>query len=138
MVIDKFIIGGSDNTGKVDHKIISAKEIIGIELTENGKGLLSSSVNKNTLGMAAVGGLLFGGAGAIVGAISGSNAKSRVTEISLRIAIDNIKTPYVGINFVSSIIGKGSDENNQILKIAEKWYGIVSIIIEREKRANNV
>ena len=89
--------------------------------------------------MAAVGGLLFGGAGAIVGAISGSNAESRITEISLRVALDNIKTPYIGVNFMSGgvVVGKGSNEHSQILKIAERWYGIINVIIEREKRGNN-
>lgn len=134
----KIAIGGLENdTGKVNYKIINAKDIMGVEITENGKGLLSSSVNKNTLGMAAVGGLLFGGAGAIVGAISGSNAKSKITEISLRIAIDNIKTPYVGINFLSQVTGKGSDEHKQVLTNAEKWYGIISILLERESRKSN-
>ena len=134
----KIAIGGLENdTGKVNYKIISAENIMGVEITENGKGLLSSSVNKNTLGMAAVGGLLFGGAGAIVGAISGSNAKSKITEISLRIAIDNIKTPYVGINFLSQVTGKGSDEHKQVLTNAEKWYGIISILLERESRKSN-
>jgi len=130
----KILIGGADNdTGKIDYQIIGASEIMGIELTENGRGLLSSSVNKNTLGMAAVGGLLFGGAGAVVGAISGSKTKSVITEISLRIALDNIKTPYIGINFVSDKVGKGTEENSQLLTIAERWYGIIDIIINREK-----
>lgn len=136
----KIIIGGSkNNKGNIDYKIIGANEIMGVELTVNGKGLLSSSVNKNILGMAAVGGLLFGGAGAIVGAISGSKAKSKITEISLRIALDNIKTPYIGINFISAVattISEGSNEYHQILQIAQKWYGIINIIIEREKRRN--
>lgn len=131
----KFLIGGTEiDTGNINHKIISIKDILGVEITENGKGLLSTSANKNTLGMAAVGGLLFGGAGAIVGAISGSNTKTKITEISLRIAIDNIKTPYVGINFLCEVAGKGSNEHQQVLTSAEKWYGIVSVLLERENR----
>ena len=134
----KILMGGlGDGTGKlVDYKIVEAGGIIGVELTEDGKGLFSSSVNTNTLGMAAIGGLLFGGAGAVVGAISGSNAKSEITEIGLRIALD-IKTPYVRLNFISGVVGKGSNEHRQLLKVAQRWYGIVNIIFEREKKGNN-
>jgi hypothetical protein len=128
-----FVIGGVDED-TVNYKIISTKDILGVEITESGKGLLSSSDNINTLGMAAAGGLLFGGAGAVVGALSGSNTKSRTTEISLRIAIDNIKIPYVGINFLTEVVGKGSNAYQQALENAEKWFGIVKILLAREKK----
>lgn len=132
----KIIVGEIEKfTGRVIYDIVEAKLILGVEVTENGKGLLSTSANTNTLGMAAVGGLLFGGAGAIVGAISGSNTKSIIKEISLRIAKDDIKKPYVGINFLPSVVSKGSDENTYFLKIAEKWYGILNILLNREKKA---
>ncbi len=134
----RILIGGrSLFTGKLDYKIIRASEMLGVELTENGIGLLSSSKNINTLGMAALGGVLFGGAGAVVGAISGSDTKSRITEVGLRIALDNIKTPYIAINFATEVVGKGSNTHMRYLKTAERWYGIVNILIEREKRKDS-
>lgn len=132
----KIALGGIEPiSGSISHRVIQIKEILGVEITENGKGLLSSSATKNSLGMAAVGGLLFGGAGAIVGAVSGSNTKAKITEVSLKIAIDDIKTPYAGINFISETLDEQSDKHRQILATADKWFGIVNILIEREKKS---
>lgn len=135
----KILIGGKQNNTKdINFRVIKAKEVIGVELIDNGKGLLSSSGNTNTLGMAAIGGLLFGGAGAIVGAISGSNSNSVVTEISLRIALDDIKTPYIGINFINKTVSRNSESHRQIYSIAEKWYGMVNILVNREKKKHEI
>ncbi len=84
--------------------------------------------------MAAVGGLLFGGAGAVVGAISGSNSKSKTSAINLILCIDNLKEPYVAMNFLPNMTQTGSEEYKKYFDIAQKWYGITSILIEREKK----
>lgn len=117
-----------------EYVVISAKNVLKVEVTEGGKGLLSSSSNANALGMAAIGGLLFGGAGAVVGAISGSDNNAVISSVCIRISIDDIKNPYVDINFLSTSTGRGTDDHKIAISAAEKWFCIISILIDRERR----
>ncbi|MDY0362977.1 MAG: hypothetical protein RBR08_16125 [Desulforegulaceae bacterium] len=129
---NQIVIGGVNiDTRYISHEIIRAENIFGVEISENGKGMASSNPSANSLGLAAVGGLLFGGAGAVVGAVAGSNTKALISELSLKIAINDIKKPYVGINFLSETTGNGSEEYLEVLAIVQKWYGIVSILLKR-------
>jgi len=134
----KIIIGEyDDESDKFVYRIVQAKDVLGIEITEDGKGILSSSVNKNIFGMAAIGGLIFGGAGAIVGALAGSNIKTKISELSLKLAIDDIKTPFIGINFMGkTVISKGSDTYKDSYKFINEWFEKIMILLEREKRGN--
>ena len=118
--------------------VIEIKNVLSVDITEDGKGILSSSQNTNTLGMAAVGGLLFGGAGAVVGAISGSNNKSKVTELNLRLNINDIKTPYASLNFLPTTTDKDSILYKETFSLTEKWYGILSILSQRENKYTDI
>ncbi|MDP8269148.1 MAG: hypothetical protein P9L97_10500 [Candidatus Tenebribacter davisii] len=130
----KVIIGGyNDKTKKVDYHLIFVRDILSLEIIENGKGLLSTSSNKNILGLAAIGGIMFGGAGAVVGAITGSVAGSKINEISIKIFINDIDKPYVGINLLEKSVSKGSDKYNEVLELANNVYGMINVLIEREK-----
>ena len=138
----KLLIGGSkqatsnlvNSEGDVEWKIIDICKVLNLEIIDNNSGVLAASQTADTLGMAAAGGILFGGAGAVVGAIAGSgNKNSEVSEIILRLSMNDIKMPYIGMNFLASKTLKNSESYKNALSTAEKWFGILSILINREK-----
>ena len=81
-------------------KIINIKDINGFEIIEDGK----SSAN---LGGAVVGGLLFGGAGAIIG---GLQAQKKITKMSFLFKTNNFSSPNIEIRLIALSVKKGSFE----------------------------
>lgn len=80
------------------HFFFSYDDIISFELLENG-----NSVTKGGLGSAVVGGALFGGVGAIVGAGAGKKKGRReITEFRIKIITRNQFIPEVYINFLTA------------------------------------
>ena len=84
--------------GGVKHPIIySFDDIIAFELLEDG-----NSITKGGVGRAIVGGLLFGGVGAIVGGSTGKRkTKSTCTKLQIKIIVNNINAPAVYINLIA-------------------------------------
>lgn len=70
-------------------RIFQFSELDSVELVEDGE-----VVSKSGLGRAVAGGLLFGGAGAIVGGVTGKKDKAMVNNISLRI---NFNNPWIKV-----------------------------------------
>ena len=72
-------------------------DIVDFELLEDGNSLASGG-----LGRAAVGGVLFGGVGAIVGGTTGKKkTKNTCTELKIKITLNSITSPTEYIDFVS-------------------------------------
>lgn len=70
-------------------------DIINYECQKNGIGVLSVGV-----GSALVGGLLFGGVGAILGGLSGSKKKEEINEFRIVIKVNNNSYPQLSINLL--------------------------------------
>lgn len=77
--------------------IFEYKDILDFELLENGK-----TVTKGGLGSAVVGGVLFGGVGAVVGSVAGKKTKQEITEYRIKITTNNPFYPSVYINLLSA------------------------------------
>ena len=76
--------------------IFSYDDIISYELLQNGE-----SITKGGLGSAIVGGAMFGGAGTIVGGITGSKkTKQEISEFRIKIITRNPYQTEVYVNFV--------------------------------------
>jgi len=78
------------------NKIYSYDEIVEYELLEDGGVVASGGV-----GRAIVGGLLFGGAGAIVGGVT-AGKKSVVNNMKIKVTVNNFNNPTVFINVLNS------------------------------------
>lgn len=80
------------------HIFFSYDDIVSFELLENG-----NSVTKGGIGSAVVGGALFGGVGALVGASAGKKkTKQEVTQYCIKIITRNAIYPEVYINFLTA------------------------------------
>lgn len=87
--------------------IYNAKDIIEIELIEDGNSIIKTS-RGNQVGGALVGAAVAGGVGAIIGGLSAKGVQQgTVTQLSLKIIVNNIKNPVVFINYLS--VGKNKE-----------------------------
>lgn len=83
-----------DETNK---KVISFDDIINVELIENGTTLTTKSTMR-TIGGTLVGGVLAGGAGAVVGGLSGNSKQiQKVSDVQIRMRIRDLNNPALVI-----------------------------------------
>lgn len=86
----------------ISHKIIGYKDILACEIVEDGV-TVTRSARGSQVGGALVGGLLLGGAGAVIGGLSGKKTTSEEIEsISFRITVNDLNRPIYEykLNFV--------------------------------------
>ena len=116
---------------ELKNMLLIFQKIKNIEVCENGKGLFNTSNDRNSsLASAAIGGLLFGGAGAIVGAVAGQN-QSKINDVSISFHMDDFKTPYVRFNFIGlQSVGKGSSQHQKAIEQAQNTYGRILNIMD--------
>ncbi|OMD81180.1 hypothetical protein [Paenibacillus odorifer] len=120
--------------------VYNANDIIEIELIEDGNSIIKTS-RGNQLGGALVGAAVAGGVGAIIGGLSGKGVQQdTVTQLSLKIIVNNIKNPVVIINFLSigknkEGIKKTSEKYKRSNKLATHWHGVLSVMIRRADEA---
>ena len=125
-------------------QVINFSDIIGVELIEDGSTISKKSATR-TIGGAIVGGVLAGGAGTIVGGLSGSSKqKNTVSSISVKILLRSLDNPSLIVNCFDSrtmtVEGKASIETegkleSYIYKIgkqnADEIKDLISVIIDR-------
>jgi len=127
----KIIVTGFE-INDVIFKEISFDDILKVELKVDDSMILEKSTT-NIVGRTIVGGIF--GLGLLGGLTTKSKSKKTISNIELLITTKTLKNPLVKFKFFDSSVGV--DLNNILVKNAienaEKWYSIVSIIIENEK-----
>jgi hypothetical protein len=102
--------------------------ITGYEIVENGTSVVSGG-----LGRAVAGGLLFGGTGAIVGAITGTKKQSTlITDMKLKLTTNNLDTPVLYFNLISKPIKSDSPEYRSRITAAEEVIASLDIILKKD------
>ena len=115
-------------TGK-KFKGYSFSDILGCEVVLDDNSVYKKSTLR-TVGGALVGSALLGGAGAIIGGLSGaSQKKSNIKKAELKITVKDISNPNYKFEFYGA--GVPSSFRSQNLEEVEKWKDIISIIIDR-------
>lgn len=108
--------------------IFTYKDILSVEITEDEETITKTQRGSQIAG-AVVGGALLGGAGAIIGGLSGSKKSRKVTtEVAVKIIVNDITQPSYSISFNST-------------ELAERWYGIFKILIntaDKEESQSNL
>ncbi|WP_163579058.1 hypothetical protein [Gracilibacillus saliphilus] len=112
--------------GKVkDDHIINYDDILDFELMEDGESLA-----KGGIGRALVGGALFGGAGAVVGGITGRKNKSYCREMKMKLTLKNNAELVRYINFIENKTKKDSIIYKQSEKEAQEALSKLKIICD--------
>jgi hypothetical protein len=127
--------------GESSHKVLNYTDIIDVSYEENGNQLFTKSTGR-TVGGAIVGGMLMGGAGAVVGGLSGNSKQNKeIKSMNVKILLRNSdQTTYTLYFKESSGVLKTKEENDR--KLYEKFFknanrakDLLSIIIDEGKRS---
>ncbi len=106
--------GGNTLVNHLPHKTYSFSDIVSFEIIENG-----SSITKGGLGAAAVGGALFGDAGAIVGAVTAAKTTSTIcNSMEIAITVKDEEYPNIYIPIVTIPVSTLGEEYKQYRKNA--------------------
>lgn len=110
---------------KKNYQYIPYKNIIGYELLDDGKPVTSGG-----LGRAVVGGVIAGGAGAIVGAITGRKTKEMSENLRVKVLVKNMSRSYFNCPLLVSKVSKDSGLYKSAIKdgkaLCQKLDSIIS------------
>lgn len=107
--------------------IYNYDDLVDFELLEDG-----NSVASGGLGRALVGGALFGGAGAIVGGITGKRKNNEYCDsLKIKLTINNIDTPVTYLYFITSNTKKSDFSYSHLMGEAQECVSIFQLICEK-------
>src|SRR6202167_4048798 len=102
-------------------RVIVARDLNAIAIQEDGDSITSTS-RTSQVGGAVVGGLLLGGAGALVGGLTGkTTTKGRANRLGLQITIRDLKAPLHEVNFLARPALKGSRAYKDAAQAVQHW-----------------
>ena len=126
--------------GRGSHEIFNYADIIDVSYEENGNQLYTKSTGR-TVGGAIVGGVLMGGAGAVVGGLSGASKQNKeVKSIDIKILLRSTSRSSCVLHFNDARrILKTKEESDRKLyetytKNANEAKDILSVIIDNAKQ----
>ncbi|MEK3716234.1 SHOCT domain-containing protein [Paenibacillus sp. FSL R7-0333] len=122
-----------DNNYGIAQKVYSYRDLIKSEITEDGESVTTTS-RTSQLGGVLLGGMIAGGTGAAVGALSASKStKSEIKAITLKITVNDTKNPvyYIKFLFVIEAVRKNTPKYQNAIKEANHWHGLISVLIRR-------
>ncbi|MDF3076730.1 MAG: hypothetical protein K0S09_619 [Sphingobacteriaceae bacterium] len=106
---------------RAEMKIIELKKVKSVALETDGETIYKKSIG-NTAARAIIGGVVFGGLGAVIGAVTGTPSKiEKLNRASIVTDGDSGGNCY--LHFVDDTIAKAS--KRQRLQLAEKWVRII-------------
>lgn len=98
------------NTIKASYNELKYNNIISIEIIEDGQLIFKKSIMR-TIGGAITGGVIAGGAGAVVGGLSGDNtAHKEIKSIIIKLLIRDINTPSVELKLDNAFKTKQANQ----------------------------
>lgn len=121
----------TNNGASVSQRVVYYKDIFSVELFEDGTSV-TKTVRSSQIGGAAVGGLLFGGVGALVGGLCGKTETSeKIKRIDLRLIVNDTNAPLHDVTFMNVEGKKDGIIYTQAIQVARRWHGIVEVLIKR-------
>ncbi|ECC0366231.1 DUF4428 domain-containing protein [Listeria monocytogenes] len=102
------------------------EDVVGYEIVEN-----SEIKTSGGLGRAAVGGILFGGAGAVVGAVTGRKNQEAVKTLQIRIKLNSEANPVAYIDLLNSKTKKQTLRYDAAVKKADYILASLDIILKK-------
>lgn len=111
---------------RIGKDIFEYFNLLSFELLENG-----NIVTKGGIGRAVVGGMLFGGVGAVVGGITGSKNQNMCSSMKLRITLRNAHMDNTYITFIGYNTLTNSVEYSKAQKDAQACISALEIILDK-------
>lgn len=119
------------NRQTVSQRVLSYKDIISVELVEDG-ATITQTVRSSQIAGAVVGGLMLGGAGAIIGGLSGkSKTSGKVKSVALRVTVNDSLAPLHEVKFLLGESKKDSHLYTSAITRARHWAGVLEVLIKQ-------
>ena len=110
----------------------SYDDIVDFELIEDGSSIVSGGV-----GRAVVGGMLFGGVGAVVGGVTGKKkAKQTCTSLMVKITVNNTACPVEYIKLISAETAKNGFVYKAAFQNAQEIISLLQVICSQRRSAS--
>jgi len=119
-----------DMDGRFQRKIIDYRDVLASEIEEDGE-TVTKTQRGSQIGGALIGGLALGGAGAIIGGLSGKTVSSNVASgISLTVTVNSTEDPVFEFVLFSA---SGEDGFGYSAASAEArhWHGLLTAVIKQ-------
>lgn len=126
----------SGNPDPVTHTVLASADLLAVEITEDDE-VVSKITNSTKLGSAIVGGVLFGGAGAVVGGLLGSEEKQRkriVSKVELKVLVNNTSFPAVTIRLLDSKTESSGQVYKEVQRHSRLWLDRIQVLLKGEAR----
>ena len=128
--------------GPGHHEIFNYSDIIEVSYEENGSQLYTKSAGR-TVGGAIVGGVLLGGAGAVVGGLSGASKQNKeIKNMDIKILLRSTSRTSCVLHFkdVDRVLKTKDDADRRLyetyVKNANQAKDVLSVIIDNAKQAS--
>lgn len=119
-------------------KIIDLNNINKITLKTN-NNIVGEIIKQNAIGRAVVGGILFGGVGAIVGGISAKEKQTQTNKISsivLEIITNEVNNPYTSITLYDENDEMKTNFFNMEKKINNMYWSLQNLLQQNKEKVN--
>lgn len=128
---EKICIFSISKKNKLSSSVYHSQDIFSVEIIEDGDCITSTSRGSQVAGLA-IGGVLLGGVGAVVGGLSGKKKESKkVSQVDLNVTLNNLSNPVNTISLLALPSFKTSEPYKIAIKSAKKWEAIIAILIKR-------
>ena len=112
-----------------NNKVYSYKDILSVEIIENGNTITKTN-RGSQIGGVLVGAVLLGGAGAVIGGLSGTKREVKTIEsIGLKILLNNQKSSIFELTLYK--IGKDTAKPQVALSTAHRWHDLITVLINK-------
>ena len=133
------VLLGMGPGAKMHKRAFAYKDILSVELLEDGTSITKTS-RTSQAATALLGGILFGGVGAVVGALTATKTTSgKVRRLDLKVIVNDTQTPVYLVNFQNVEAKKGGIINKVAVEQAQKWAAILTVVMrqadEEDKQA---
>ncbi|CAB3696995.1 hypothetical protein LMG26690_02421 [Achromobacter animicus] len=119
----------------INAEVFDISEVLGAELYIDGECETSTSRSSQIAG-AAVGGLLLGGVGLIVGGLSGKKKTNRkVSSIEVRVVVNDTNNPLHDVPLLQRETSRNSPEAKRIIEEARLFHAQLDVLIKRADQA---
>ena len=120
---------------ETSHRVVEYGAVNSVELFADGN-TVSSTVLSSQIGGALVGGLAFGGVGAVIGGLSGKTVTTaQVCRIDLRMVVNDMHRPLHDVAFLRLITTKGEAAYESAMGNARQWHGLLSGVVRNAEAA---
>lgn len=109
--------------------IIPIDSITNFEIVQDGQ-----TISSGKLGRAVVGGILFGGAGAVVGAVTGNKSKTQVTELRIKLMINDIDHPLFYIPVLKKTAYTDTYDYQSAIRAAEEVISVLNLLVSKSNK----